>query len=86
MHYVYVIQSKTTGVRYTGSTGNLRKRFAEHQQGKSSWTRNRGPWRLVYYEACLCDADAWTREKYLPSGMGKRYINNRIKRFLPLTG
>ena len=26
--------------------------------------------------------DAIAREKYLKSGMGKRYVKNRIKRFL----
>jgi hypothetical protein len=26
------------------------------------------------------------REKYLKSGMGKRYLKNRLKRFLSLTG
>jgi hypothetical protein len=30
--------------------------------------------------------DAKAREKYLKSGMGKRYLLNRIKRFLSLTG
>jgi hypothetical protein len=31
--------------------------------------------------------DAYSREKYLKSGMGKRYLNNRLKRFLKsLTG
>jgi len=31
-------------------------------------------------------ADARARELYLKSGMGKRYIKNRLKRFLALTG
>ena len=29
--------------------------------------------------------DAFTREKYLKTGMGKRYLKNRLKRFLSLT-
>jgi hypothetical protein len=28
----------------------------------------------------------YSREKYLKSGMGKRYLKNRLKRFLSLTG
>jgi putative endonuclease len=35
----------------------------------------------VYYEACKDEFDAKAREKYLKSGMGKRYIKNRLKRF-----
>ncbi|MCX6723502.1 MAG: GIY-YIG nuclease family protein, partial [Candidatus Staskawiczbacteria bacterium] len=40
----------------------------------------------IYYEACLNDGDARSREKYLKTGIGKRYIKNRLKRFLSLTG
>ncbi|PIY96439.1 MAG: excinuclease ABC subunit C, partial [Candidatus Kerfeldbacteria bacterium CG_4_10_14_0_8_um_filter_42_10] len=41
---------------------------------------------LIYYEACLNKDDAFARERYLKSGMGKRYLKNRLKRFLSLTG
>ena len=30
--------------------------------------------------------DAFTREKYLKTGMGKRYLKNRLRGFLTLTG
>ena len=50
------------------------------------WTKNRGPFELIYYEASKNETDARSREKYLKSGMGKRYIKNRLKRFLSLTG
>ncbi|MDP4038884.1 MAG: GIY-YIG nuclease family protein, partial [bacterium] len=49
-------------------------------------TKNRGPFQLIYYEACKNKLDAYAREKYLKSGMGKRYLKNRIKRLLALTG
>jgi putative endonuclease len=34
---------------------------------------------LIYFEGCLNEEDAIAREKYLKSGMGKRYIRNRLK-------
>lgn len=37
------------------------------------------PLELIYFEACLNKADAYRREKYLKSGMGKRYLKNRLK-------
>ncbi len=37
------------------------------------------------YEAFLNEEDVRSREKYLKSGMGKRYLKNRLKRFLSLT-
>ena len=48
--------------------------------------KERGPFELIYYEACLNEQDALARENYLKSGMGKRYLKNRLKRFLSLTG
>ena len=86
MYYVYILKSKKNKRIYTGSTSNLRKRFKEHNDGKSNWTKKGIPWKLVYYEACIDEEDARSRELYLKSGMGKRYINNRLKRFLSLTG
>lgn len=85
MYYTYIIKSKKDGMIYTGYTNNLRKRLLQHQNGKSSYTKGRGPFKLIYYEACLNEDDARSRELYLKSGMGKRYIKNRIKRFLSLT-
>jgi putative endonuclease len=74
------------GKFYTGYTFDLRKRFNEHNSNKVFSTKNRGPFRLIYYEACINEDDAKAREKYLKSGMGKRYLKNRLKRFLSLTG
>jgi len=86
MFYVYVIQSKKDTKWYTGFTDNLRKRFKEHNNGKTFSTKGRGPFELIYYEACVNKQDARARESYLKSGMGKRYLKNRLKRFLSLTG
>jgi len=86
MHHVYTLRSKTNGKWYTGSTNNLRKRLSEHNSKKSYWTKRGVPWEIMYYEACNNEEDARSREKYLKSGMGKRYLQNRLKRFLSLTG
>lgn len=85
MFYVYVLQSKG-GQWYTGYTDNLRKRFNQHNEKGSKYTKFHGSYTLIYYEACLNKSDAKSREKYLKSGMGKRYLKNRLKRFLALTG
>lgn len=86
MHYVYVINSTKDKKMYTGCTEDLRKRFSEHNNGNVPSTKGRGPFELIYYEASLSGEDAFAREKYLKSGMGKRYLKNRLKRFLSLTG
>ena len=86
MWYTYLLKSKKNGDWYTGVTNNLRKRLWQHNNGKSSYTKSRGPYTLLYYEACYNEDDARAREKYLKSGMGKQYLKNRIKRFLSVTG
>jgi len=85
MFYTYVLKSRKSVYLYTGSTNDLR-RFKEHNSGKSSYTAKRGHYELIYYEACSNEGDARTREKYLKTAMGKRYLKNRLKRFLSLMG
>jgi putative endonuclease len=85
MFYVYLLKSEKNGKWYTGSTGDLRKRFKQHNNNRSTYTKNKGPWKLIYYEACINEKDARMREKYLGSGMGMRYLKNRLKSFLSLT-
>ncbi|MBI4087407.1 MAG: GIY-YIG nuclease family protein, partial [Candidatus Liptonbacteria bacterium] len=82
MYYTYVLQSEKSGDFYTGYTNDLRKRFKEHNEGRSFYTKVRGPYQLVYYEACHNQDDARSRELYLKSGKGKRFLKSRLKRFL----
>ena len=86
MFYTYVIKSRKGKRFYTGTTNDLRKRLKQHNEGRSTWTKGHTPWDLIYYEACLNEEDARSREKYFKSGMGKRYLKNRLRRFLSLTG
>ena len=86
MWYAYLIQSKKDKRWYTGCAVDLRKRFKEHNDGLVPSTKGREPFNLIYYEVCLNKDDAFARERYLKSGMGKRYLRNRLKRLLSLTG
>ena len=82
MYYVYVLYSEHDRKFYTGSTGDLKNRMEQHSRGYVRSTKNRRPLKLVYYEACLSEIDALSREKYLKSGMGKRFFRNRMKESL----
>jgi len=86
MFYTYIIKSKKDHLWYTGATDNLQNRFRLHNKGGVTSTKGREPFELIYYEACHNQNDAFRREKYLKSGPGKRYLKNRLKRFLSLTG
>ncbi len=85
MYYVYLLKNRETSQWYTGFCADLRKRIKEHQDKKVFSTKS-GVFDLIYYEACRHKNDALAREKYLKSGMGKRYLKNRLRQFLSLTG
>ena len=80
--YVYVLLSKKDKKFYTGYTRNLILRFEQHNLGLGESTKDRRPFVLVYYEACLNGKDAVHREKYLKRAYGKRFIKNRLKSYL----
>lgn len=50
MFYTYILRSKKDNKWYTGSTNNLQKRFKDHNLGKITSIKNRGPFELIYYE------------------------------------
>jgi len=80
MWYVYVLQNNKVKW-YVGYTNNLRKRILKHNSGKNKSTKHGMPWKLIYCEIDLRKEDAYVREKYLKSGMGRRYLKNRLKFF-----
>ncbi len=77
-YYTYVLRSKKDGKFYTGCTRQLQKRLTEHNSGLNRSTKGRGPFELIYFEACLSEEAAFQREKHLKSGHGKRYLRNRL--------
>ena len=77
MYYVYVLHSGKDGKLYTGYTNDLRRRLAEHLEGKSIATRSRLPLYLIYYEAYKSQADVKAREYRLKTSPGARTALNR---------
>jgi putative endonuclease len=78
-YYVYVLKSEFDASWYIGYTSDLKKRISEHNSGKTITTSKKMPWTLIYCEASKSKEDAIAREKYLKSGMGRRYLKNRLK-------
>jgi len=65
-HYVYILRSKQDDTWYTGYTSDLRKRLKEHnEESHPSWTKGKGPFELIYFEAYKHPQDARSREKQL---------------------
>jgi len=80
MFYVYILKSEKDGNLYIGSTDNLRRRLAEHNEGKSRSTKARIPFQLRYYEAFYKEEDARRREWSLKKdGNALAQLKRRIK-------
>jgi len=79
-YYTYVLISNKNKEFYTGTTNNINQRVEQHNKGLVMSTKYKRPLNLIYFEACLNKNDAYRREKYLKSGMGKRYLKNRLKK------
>ena len=79
---MYVLRSESDSGFYIGSSGNLKRRLAQHKRGSSFATKSRGPWRLIYYEAYTEHEDAEGREKFLKSGAGRRFLRAQLRHYL----
>ena len=78
-YYVYLIESLSMrGERYVGRTTDLKRRFQEHNQGKSSHAGKFSPWKLISYIAFSNRAKAEAFERYLKSGSGHAFARKRL--------
>ena len=78
MFYTYVLKSNKDGKLYIGWTDDLKSRIEKHNNGQVTSTKNRRPFKLVYYEACLDKDRSIRREKYFKTGFGRKFLKNRI--------
>jgi putative endonuclease len=69
LYQVYVIQNRE-GRFYIGLSENVKIRVDQHNQGISKWTRNRGPWTLVWTSEPLTLSDARKLENRLKAQKG----------------
>ena len=79
MYYVYVLLSEKDKNFYIGFSENIEQRLNEHNAGKNISTKNRRPFKLVYYEGHTSKADALRREKYFKSSKGKTTLKQIMK-------
>jgi putative endonuclease len=86
MFYVYILYSKSHDEIYIGYSNNLKRRLDEHNSGKVPSTKNKKPWKLVYYESYLSDTDAKNRESALKlRGQARFHLLTRLENSLKET-
>ena len=78
MYTVYVLLSMSKGKHYIGQTQDLERRLREHEQGIAGYTRNRGPWELIYEERLETRSEAMIRERFLKSGQGREWLKRKL--------
>ena len=79
MFYVYLIQSEVDASFYIGYTSNLELRIKQHNNGESTYSRRKKPWKLVYSEELENKTSALKREKFLKKQKNKDFYYQLIK-------
>ena len=81
MYYIYILKLASQQC-YTGYTENLKRRIAEHVEGKVKSTKYKRPIKLIHYEAYILKSDAVRRERFLKTTEGKRLLKQQIRDIL----
>ena len=77
--YVYLLRSRShPEQRYVGLTGDLKKRIADHNVGRSPHTRKHAPWELVVAVHFADRRKAEQFELYLKQGSGHAFANRHF--------
>ena len=76
MFIVYVLKSLRNQKRYVGYTGkDVEARLKEHNTGSNKYTRQNGPFEILYVEEYDNKATAIRRERFLKSGQGRKFLD-----------
>ena len=76
--YIYILYSAKLDKYYVGSTSDIDRRIAEHNRGKSTYTKPGLPWELVYTEEFPTKREAVYREMEIKKRKSRTYIEKII--------
>ena len=78
MFFVYILQSESSNRYYIGQTKTLHERVAYHNANYSRSLKNRGPWKLIYFESFSTRAEAMRRERQIKSWKDRSMIERLV--------
>jgi len=77
--YVYVLRSLRNSKRYVGYTGKgPSEKLKEHNSGATQWTRQNGPFVMLYQEEFDDARTARKREQFLKTGKGRQWLDEVV--------
>lgn len=65
MFHTYIILSLLTDQIYIGQTNDLHDRLLRHNTNRNKWTKNKGPWTLIFSKAFETRGEAVQLERRL---------------------
>ena len=83
MYTVYVLRSLKDNKQYVGYTSNFKRRFAEHNAGRTESTKRRRPFIVIHTEQYGTQAEAKDREEYLKTGKGREELKRILSGAVP---
>lgn len=79
MAHTYILYSSSLDLLYRGSTSNLKRRFHDHNEGLSAYTKPGIPWILLWKTEKRTKVEAFRLEKKLKNLSRQRLIEFMLK-------
>ena len=84
-YFVYILRSTKNKRFFIGTTDDLYGCLERHNTGRNITTIDMFPFELIYYEAYIYFEDAKSREKYLRSNAGQKFLKKNLSRYFKFT-
>ena len=79
--FVVYILVNDQNKRYIGITHNLNKRLNEHNKGISTYTRNKGPWSVLWKSIDMSHTEALALERKMKKQKGGKGLFVLMKHY-----
>jgi len=78
VHFLYIIQSETSGRYYVGSSHDPSLRVQHHNDGWTRSTKSGRPWKLIYIKRYSSKIQALRREREIKAMKSRKYIERLL--------
>ncbi|KAA3639116.1 MAG: GIY-YIG nuclease family protein [Bacteroidetes bacterium] len=79
MFFTYVIQSLKTNQIYIGQTNDLEDRLLRHNSNRNKWTKNKGPWSIIFSKSFETRSEAVRLERKLKAFKSRERVISWIQ-------